>query len=143
MILRQAELKDIHGVLDIVSGLYLNIPQFVWIEEDFVKKQIENKEYFVMENEGKLIGVMSLRQRFNKMSIETLVVKKEFQTQGCGTKFIEFAKEFSKNKGFAILHAYSFSQYNIANFYLKKGFRMLNYPGFYKNHKYDCFELTL
>ena len=96
-----------------------------------------------MEDEDRLVGVMSLRQRSNKVSIETLAVKKEFQSKGFGSKFIEFAKQFTKERGFKVLHAYSFSEYQATDFYLKKGFKVLDHAGYYKNHKYDCFELTL
>src|SRR3989344_2004171 len=143
MILRQAEQKDKKEILEFANDLYINIPHFIWNKDDFVVRQIENKEYFVIEDGGVLVGAMSLRQRANKINIETLVVKKEFQSQGFGGKFIEFAKQFTKEKGFAILHAYSFSEYGIANFYIKKGFTMLPSGGYYKNHKYDCFELMV
>lgn len=143
MILRQAEIKDKKEILESINELYLNIPHFVWNEDGFVAKQIQNQEYFVIENEGKIAGVMSLRQRTNKISIETLVVKKEFQYKGLGSKFIEFAKQFTKERGFNTLHAYSFSEYKAADFYLKKGFKFINYAGYYKNHQYDCFELTI
>ena len=143
MVLRQAELKDTKEILEIVSELYLNIPRFVWNEEGFVEKQIEKKEYFVIEDQGRLVGIMSLRQRTNKVNIETLAVRKNFQSKGLGSKFIEFAKQFTKEKGFNTLHAYSFSEYYSADFYLKKGFKVLPYFGYYKNHKYDCFELKI
>lgn len=141
--LRQAELKDIKEILEIVSELYLNIPHFVWNEEEFVVRQVQNKEYFVIEDDGGLVGIMSLRQRSNKVSIETLVVRKKFQSKGFGSKFIEFAKQFTKDRGFNILHAYSFSEYHATDFYLKKGFKVLDYFGYYQNYKYDCFELML
>jgi len=143
MILRQAELKDTKEILEIVSELYLDIPHFVWNDEDFVKNQIQKNEYFVIEDQGQLMGIMSLRQRTNKINIETLAVRKNFKSQGLGSKFIEFAKQFTKEKGFNILHAYSFSEYNSAGFYLKKGFKVMNHFGYYKNHKYDCFELKV
>ena len=143
MVLRQAELKDKNEVLETVKGLSLNIPDFVWSEDDFVTRQIQNKEYFVIENEGKLVGAMSLRHRTNKISIETLVIKKPFQSQGFGTKFIEFAKQFTKEKKLNILHAYSFSDYHTTDFYTKRGFKVLDCAGYYNNHKYDCFELRI
>ena len=143
MILRPAELKDKKEVLNIVEGLSLNVPDFIWNKEEFIEGQIKNKEYFVIEENGTLVGAMSLRQRVNKINIETLAVKKEFQFKGFGSKFIEFARQFTKEKGFNILHAYSFSEYRAADFYLKQGFKVLDYSGYYKNHKYDCFELVL
>src|SRR3989344_5972953 len=143
MILRQAEQKDKKEILEFANDLYINIPHFIWNKEDFVVRQIENKEYFVIEDGGVLVGAMSLRQRVNKINIETLVVKKEFQSKGFGSKFIEFAKQFTKEKELNMLHAYSFTDYHAADFYLKKGFRVLDCVGYYQNHKYDCFELIV
>jgi GNAT superfamily N-acetyltransferase len=71
------------------------------------------------------------------------VVKKEFQGKGIGTQFIEFAKQFAKEREFNILHAYSFQEYNMADFYLKRGFRMLKDPGNYYDHTYYCFEMKV
>ena len=143
MAIRQAELKDKEEIIKIVDLLHLDIPNFVWNQEEFVSKQISNKEYFLGEQGGNIIGVMSLSARKNKMNIETLVVKREFQSQGFGTQFIVFAKQFARDKGFDALYAYSFKEYNMTDFYLKKHFKMLDYPGSYKNHQYYCFKAPL
>ncbi|OGZ72247.1 MAG: hypothetical protein A2908_03850 [Candidatus Staskawiczbacteria bacterium RIFCSPLOWO2_01_FULL_38_12b] len=143
MILRQAELKDKKEIMDVANLLYLPIPYFIWNNESFVEEQIKNKEYFLGEDYGTVIGIMSLRQRANKINIETLAVKKEFQSKGFGTQFIEFAMQFTKEKGFDTLHAYSFNEYNMAGFYLKKGFIMLDHTGSYHNNAYYCFEKKL
>lgn len=143
MILRQAELKDKKEIMDIANLLYLEIPKFLWNSGEFITKQVEKKEYFLIKDNDSVVGVMSLRQRKNGVHIETLVVKKEFQSKGLGTKLIEFAKKFAKEKGNNSLYAYSFSEYNIADFYLKKRFKLMGYVGYYKNRKYDCFKIKL
>ena len=143
MILRKAELKDKKEIIDIANLLYLDIPGFVWNSEEFVKKQIEKGEYFLIENDGQTMGIMSLRQRKNGMHIETLVIKKEFQSKGYGTQFIEFSKKFAREKKNDTLYAYSFTEYNIADFYLKKGFKLMDYVGSYKGRQYNCFEIKI
>ena len=143
IILRPAQLQDKKVIINAVDLLYLPIPQFIWNDEKFVEKQIQNNEYFLVEKDGQVLGVMSLRQRVNKINIETLVVKTEFQSRGFGTKFIEFAAEFTKEKGFDTLHAYSFNEYDMVNFYLKRGFSLLDYSGKYHNYPYYCFEKKL
>lgn len=143
MILRRAELKDKNEIREIVNELYINVPQFVWNEDDFVTKQIQNNEYIVIQEAGRLAAVMSLRRRDDKINIETLVVRKEFQRKGFGSELIEFAKQFTKSSGFNKLHAYSFCEYRASDFYVKKGFNILPYAGYYKNRKYECFELLL
>ena len=124
MTLRKAELKDVPEIIEITKLLYLKIPNFVWDDKDFIEKHLKRDEYFLAEENEKIMGVMSLRQRQN----------------GLGTQFIEFAKKFTKEKGFDTLHVYSFVEYDRANFYLRKGFKMLDYSGYYQNHKYYCFE---
>jgi N-acetylglutamate synthase-like GNAT family acetyltransferase len=143
MTIRQAKLQDKQEVMETANLLYLPIQNFIWNKEEFVQKQIENGEYFLAQENGMTIGIISLRQRSNKISIETLVVKKEFQGKGIGTQFIEFAKQFAKEREFNILHAYSFQEYNMADFYLKRGFRMLKDPGNYYDHTYYCFEMKV
>ncbi len=143
MTLRKAELKDKEEILETVNLLYLPIPSFVWNEDDFVQQQIERGEYFLQEENGTVVGVMSLRPRKTKVNIETLVVKTPFQSKGYGSKFIEFACQYAKEKGFDVLHAYSFSEYNMVDFYLKTGFKMLDEQGNYHNHLYYCFEKKL
>ncbi len=143
MLLRKAELKDKKEILDITNLLYLNIPDFVWNRNNFIQKQIEKGEYFIIEESGEVAGIMSLRQRMNGMHIETLAVKEKFQSNGFGTKFIEFAKKASQEREFDTLFAYSFSEYNIADFYLKRGFKLMKYVGYYKHHKYNCFGMKL
>lgn len=141
--IRQAVQKDIKAIIEIIGLLKLDIPGFVWDDEDFILQQINNGEYFVLEEDGQVIAIMSLRKRKNKVSIETLAVKKDFQHKGLGSQLIDFAKKFTKDNGFSILHAYSFTEYNAIHFYLNRNFKMLDNPGHYKRHKYDCFEIKL
>ncbi|MBD3208529.1 MAG: GNAT family N-acetyltransferase [Candidatus Nealsonbacteria bacterium] len=143
MKLRKAELKDKEDVLEITKLLHLDIPDFVWDTGEFVEKQIKRGEYFLVEKEGKVVGIISLRQRQNKMHIETIAVKNGSQAEGIGTKLIDFAKEHTKQKGLNVLRAYSFYEYKSVDFYLKRGFNLLSKPGRYKNHKYYRFEMEI
>lgn len=142
-LVRVATLDDRKAIIDIANLLYLDIPDFVWNKDSYVEHQIKNGEYFLIEHEGHVAGIMSMRERNHKMHIETLVVKTEFQRHGFGTQFIEFAKQFSKERGFGTLHAYSFNEYNMVDFYLKKGFTKLEHTGSYNGHPYYCFEIKL
>src|SRR3989344_2126169 len=99
MTLRKATLGDVKTIQEITNLLHLNIPGFIWNDEEFIGKQIEKGEYFVMADNGMIAGVMSLRERKKGMHIETLVIKKEFQSKGFGSQFIDFAKKFTQEKG--------------------------------------------
>jgi GNAT superfamily N-acetyltransferase len=140
MIIRKAELKDKKDILEIANLLYLDIPNFVWNTDEFVDRQIKNGEYFLAEEE-KIVGIISLRQRKNKIHIETLATTDDHQSGGIGTQLIRFAKEFAKEKGFGILRVYSFYEYKTVDFYLKQGFSLLRKPGIYNNHEYYRFEM--
>jgi len=143
MNLRGAELKDKDAILKIVDLLYLKIPKFVWCTGDFVEKQIKNGEYFVAEENGEIAGIVSFRQRGNKMHIETIAVAASFQSRGVGKMLIDFAKDFTKKNGLDILHVYSFLEYDKKDFYLNQGFSLLKKPGKYGGHKYYRFEIKL
>jgi len=143
MTLRKAELEDKKDILDVANLLYLDIPDFVWNKDNFVESQIKRGEYFLIENEEKIIGIIGLRQRGNKMHVETIAVRNGSQLEGVGTKLIEFAREFTKKKGLNILRAYSFYEYKSVDFYLNRGFHLLNKPGIYNGHKYYRFEMKI
>ncbi len=140
---RRATLAHSQHILDIAKLLHINIPHFVWSQPEFISRQIEQGEYFFIEERGVVAGIMSLRERNNKLHIETLAVRKEFQSQGLGSLFIAFAKQLAKEHGHAKLHAYSFTDYNMEKFYLKKGFTKLAHLGYYHNHPYQCFEIKI
>jgi N-acetylglutamate synthase-like GNAT family acetyltransferase len=143
MIIRKAELKDKEKVLEVTNLLFLDIPNFVWNTDEFVSKQIKNEQYFLADIDGEVAGVISFRQREERMYIETLVINKGYQGNGVGTQLVQFAKEFAKKQGFNILRVCSFYEYKTVDFYLKQGFSLLIRPGIYNGHKYYRFEMNL
>lgn len=144
MEIRQANLKDIGNIKEIADSLYLDIPNFVWNTEDFIKKQVEKGEYYVFEDPtaggNRVLGIMSLRDRNGMMYIETLAVAKDIQSRGIGSKLVGFAKEFALKKGFNILRTTSFYEYGVKDFWLKQGFLLLDEPGEYSGHKFYRLE---
>lgn len=143
MDLRKAESRDKETILKIVNCLHLDMPNFVWGQNDFVARQIERGEYFVAEIGQKIIGVFSLRQRAKKMFIETLAIDKDYRRQGIGTEVVEFAKNYTKENGLDALCACAFCEYNSADFYLNLGFSLSDHLGDYDKHKYYQFELKI
>lgn len=143
MNLRKAQEQDKENILEIINILRLDMPDFVWGEKDFIDEQIKNGEYFLAETNKETVGVISLRQRGKKMYIETLVVPEKHRNQGIGTQLIEFAKNFTREKGFNALCACSFYEYNAADFYSKQGFCLSEDCGTYNNHKFHRFELKI
>lgn len=140
MNIRKANLKDIRPIKEIADLLYLEMPDFLWNTEGFIGKQIERGEYYVAEENGKAVGIMSLRDRNKILYIETLAVAKNSQSSGVGKKLIEFAKQFSKNNDFKILRTTSFYEYGVKDFYIRQGFRLLDESGEYGGHKFHRLE---
>ncbi|MEK7537191.1 MAG: GNAT family N-acetyltransferase [Patescibacteria group bacterium] len=143
MKLRLANSGDLKAVKEIAGLLYIDMPDFVWDTEEFIKKQIKRGEYYIGEENGKTAGMVSLRERNGMLYIETLAVVKDAQSSGIGSKLVEFAKKFAKDKGFKILRTTSFYEYGVKDFYIKQGFRLLDEPGEYNGHKFYRLEFKL
>ena len=149
MNIRKAVPEDLKSIAEIARALYLDIPDFVWTTEDYIRKQIEKGEYYVaapseaLAEEGRILGAMSLRDRNGMLYIETLAVAKDIQSKGVGSELVEFAKQFAKGNGFKILRTTSFYEYGVKDFYIKRGFRLLDEPGEYGGHKFYRLEFEL
>ncbi len=138
--IRQAVFEDKENIINLISLLRLDIPDFVWDNGEFVEQQIKRGEYFIAKVGEDMAGAISFRIRGEKIHIETLAVKKEYRFNGIGTKFLNFAKALTREKKLNVLIACSFFEYNAENFYLQNGFRMLRKIGTYKGHQYHCYE---
>lgn len=138
-----ANSDDLKAIKEIADLLYLDIPGFDWNNEDFIGNQIKRGEYYVAEDGGKVIGIVSLRERKERMYIETLAVAREAQSLGLGRQLVEFAKNFGRENNFKILRTTSFFEYGVKDFYLKNGFRLLSEAGEYGGHKFYRLEVDL
>lgn len=143
MHIREATLKDQERIRELTNLLYLEVPEFVWNTDEFIEKQITRGEYFIAEKEGTLAGIISFRVREGVMYIETLAVVKEFRSNNIGTELIEFAKEYTKQKGLNALRACAFYEYGNEGFYRKQGFLLLEKSGNYKGRKFHRFEMSV
>lgn len=143
MVIRKANLEDVKTIIEIARVLYIDIPDFVWTTEDFIKKQIEKGEYYMVKEAGKIAGIVSLRERNRMLYIETLAKAKDAQSSGIGKKLVEFAKQFARENNFKILRTTSFYEYGVKDFWVKQDFRLLDEPGEYGGHKFYRFEFDL
>lgn len=143
MNIRKTNLQDKHSILKIANVLYLNMPEFVWNQDEYVTKQIQRGEYFVKEIDGRVAGIASFRKRGNKMYIETLAVHPDIQSNGIGKELIEFAKQYTKEAGLDTLCACAFFDYGNKDYYLKQGFSLLKRTGTYQGRKFHRFEMNI
>ncbi len=143
MIIRLANYSDIKAIKKIADLLFVEMPDFIWNTEDFIKKQVEKGEYYVYEDEDRIIGIISLRERNGMLYIETLAVSKDIQSKGIGSKLVDFAKKFALENGFKIMRTTSFYEYGVKDFWIKHGFRLLDEAGEYGGHKFYRFQFDL
>jgi len=143
MNIRKAVLEDAEKITEIAQVLYLDIPGFDWHQEDFIKKQVERGEYYIGEENGKAVGVISLRERNGMLYIETLAKAQDVQLSGVGKRLVEFAKNFARENNFKILRTTSFYEYGVKDFYIKNGFRLLPESGEYGGHKFYRLEYEI
>ncbi len=143
MEIRKANLEDAAAIKIIADLLYLDIPGFNFNEESFIGDYIRRGEYYVAEENGKIIGIMSVRERDGRLYIETLAVAGDIQSKGVGSKLVEFAKQIAKESGFKILRVASFYEYGVKDFYIKHGFRLLDEPGEYGGHNFHRLDFEL
>ena len=138
--IRLANLEDVKSIKQIADLLYIEMPDFVWNTEEFIEKQVEKGEYYLAEEGGKALGIISLRERNKMLFIETLAVARAIQSSGIGKKLVEFAKQFARENNFKVLRTTSFYEYGVKDFWIKQGFRLLDEPGEYKGHKFFRLE---
>ncbi len=92
------EMKKEH--LDVLIAELKEYDEF-WNEKILIDEfQNENSEYFVLIDDGKILGFAGLWFNIDEAHIMNIAVKKEYRKNGFGTKLLEFlivkAKEKSK-----------------------------------------------
>ena len=141
--MKKARPEDLGTIKKIADLLYIEMSDFVWNTEGFIRKQIERGEYYAIEIDGQMAGIISFRDRNSIFYIETLAVAKDIQTKGIGSKLVEFAKDFARKNNFKKMRTTSFYEYGVNDFWIKQGFRLLEEPGEYGGHKFYRFQFDL
>ncbi len=114
-IIRRAEKKDIFSMIELLGELFD-------IERDFafdfnlhqrglnLLVESEKDAIFVCEVDAKVVGMISVQRILSTAMgsyvglIEDVVVKKEFQKSGIGSKLIDEAKLYSRQCGYERIH---------------------------------------
>ena len=92
------EMKKEH--LDVLIAELKEYDEF-WNEKILIDEfQKENSEYFVLIDDGKILGFAGLWFNIDEAHIMNIAVKKEYRKNGFGTKLLEFliVKAKEKNK---------------------------------------------
>lgn len=97
-----------------------------WLYADYW----ENAAAFGIEVDGELIGVIELfyEEWSNRCRVTELWLKKEYRRQKLGTKLMNFAKQWAKDKNarYIILETQTSNSNGIA-FYLSQGFSVIGF----------------
>ena len=82
------EMKKEH--LDVLIAELKEYDEF-WNEKILIDEfQNENSEYFVLIDDGKILGFAGLWFNIDEAHIMNIAVKKEYRKNGFGTKLLEF-----------------------------------------------------
>ncbi|NLK12092.1 MAG: ribosomal protein S18-alanine N-acetyltransferase [Candidatus Phytoplasma sp.] len=105
---------------------------------DFLNQELTTNPYTYMigyEKEKKLIGYLSARIFEENAEILNIVVEKEFQKQGIGTKLLQtLINEVEKRKIKSIILEVRASNHNAQKLYQALGFeKILTKPDYYPN----------
>src|SRR3972149_10636552 len=136
--------EDAAEIMNLNTLFHLDIPDFKWDNESWVREQIEQGNYFVLKEDGILTGAIDLQTREDSLSIETIAVRKELQGRGTGRKMIDFAKDQARQNGKPKLTVESFTDYGLESFYKKVGFGKDDpYLGDYQGKPYYRFIMDV
>jgi GNAT superfamily N-acetyltransferase len=129
-----ATLEDLDPLADLLFDLFSTESDF---DPDRAKQVrglrliIENPNrgrIFVMRSHGRLIGMVNLLITISTaeggfvLLLEDLIMAKEFRGLGLGTKLLDYAVEFAREKRFHRITLLTDPKNPVINFYLKNGF---------------------
>lgn len=126
--IEKATEHDLVAVKELNSLLKLDVKNFYWDSEDYIRPAINEERCFVIKEGNEVRASMTLEQSEpdpgstrESLSIGVLIVHADFRKDGLGTELVEFAKSmaFKENKR---LYVESFFRYRQLNYYKKLGF---------------------
>ncbi|MCI8545689.1 MAG: ribosomal protein S18-alanine N-acetyltransferase [Clostridia bacterium] len=135
------EMKKEH--LDVLIAELKEYDEF-WNEKILIDEfQNENSEYFVLIDDGKILGFAGLWFNIDEAHIMNIAVKKEYRKNGFGTKLLEFliVKAKEKNK-ICITLEVSDNNFSAILLYEKFNFEKIGTRKKYYNAENDALIMT-
>lgn len=135
------EMKKEH--LDVLIAELKEYDEF-WNEKILIDEfQNENSEYFVLIDDGKILGFAGLWFNIDEAHIMNIAVKKEYRKNGFGTKLLEFliVKAKEKNK-ICITLEVSDNNFSAILLYEKFNFEKIGIRKKYYNSENDAVIMT-
>ncbi len=165
--IRLSEVKDLREIKSLTEACAVAMQEkgiFQWNEHypslEKLQADIEKRELFVLEDQGKILGIIVLTgfmdreyipinwltKNLNNLYIHRLAVHPSVWGKGYGQKLMDFAEDYARLNNFVSVRLDTFSQ-NQRNqrFYENRGYHKLGDIYFPKQSEdpFHCYELIL
>jgi GNAT superfamily N-acetyltransferase len=109
--IRRAEPADVPTIERIVEHAYekyvaRGLMRPAPMDDDHLAK-VENGRAYVLEADGRVVGVVELLQAEDHVLVENVAIAPRLQGQGHGRKLLEFAERWAADRGIATLNLYT------------------------------------
>ena len=131
MNIREMNIKDIEVVLPLYISYYNDVEDCCWTEETAGKRihqvlSMEDSYSLILEDGSKVVGfAMGFFKQYDDIvgyTLEEIVIAKEFQNQGIGSKFLQELESQVKDKGAACVELQAVNDEMHEKYYGKAGY---------------------
>jgi len=131
------EEKNINIRYAVSEDYYWLVEHDKHIQENIVKNKIENKEFYVSENNGKIVGWLRYNLFWDNVPFMNMIYfLEEYRKLGIGTKLIKYWENEMKQKWYKSVLTSTQSNEEAQHFYRKMGYKEIG--GFkYFNDPYE------
>jgi ribosomal protein S18 acetylase RimI-like enzyme len=139
-----AQVENTGDIARLNYQFHRDIKNFKWDKPEWIMKEIEKGNYFVMKQKGLITGAIDMQRSEDELYIETIAVDSIHHDSGLGRRLILFAKGTAEKLGCKKLTVESLQSYNLQGFYQKVGFVTDNPPlGYFQSEPFYRFVMYL
>ena len=139
----QAQDEHVQDIVRLNNQIHVDTPLFQGSSLHWVKEQVKNGNYYVMQENKGVYGALCLLERDGQFHLETIAIEKNRQGKGLGKQFMDFAKTKAKANGFVSLYVDTYCEYNVDHFYEGCGFRKIPTFARFRGKPYHRFTADL
>lgn len=150
--IESATLDDLGEILELNQCLILDIPEFKWGTEEYIRMRIEQNSFYVIRENSIIIAALSLvlgsihpdegRDESDRAIVAAIVVREDQRSRGIGRTLLHFAEEWAKQRGRYLIEIDSFDAYQAGTFYSLLGYECRD-RGEYQGAPYSMYFKTL
>lgn len=132
--------------LEIIAQLEMELFSMPWSKKDFFNEINENpySQYFVYEQDGKILGYIGEWIMFEQAQITTIGVTKDAQLKGIGSLLMEHSIKNAESNGCEVMSLeVRVSNEKAIHLYKKFGFITVNIrKGYYQDNHEDAYLMV-